>query len=122
MSFDTLVVMIELTADEARVIGVLIEKAQTPPDQYPLTINAVVNGANQKNNRDPVTSIDDGAALSALIGLRNKGLIVQQDAPLAEDVAQAVFVILAEKANRFNERTILSNWLFCTTRYAAANA
>jgi uncharacterized protein len=73
--------MIELTADEARVIGVLIEKAQTTPDQYPLTINAVVNGANQKNNRDPVTSIDDGAALSALIGLRNKGLVVQQDAP-----------------------------------------
>jgi len=73
--------MIELTADEARVIGVLIEKAQTTPDQYPLTINAVVNGANQKNNRDPVTSIDDGEALSALIGLRNKGLVVQQDAP-----------------------------------------
>jgi len=73
--------MIELTADEARVIGVLIEKAQTTPDQYPLTINAVVNGANQKNNRDPVTNIDDGAALSVLIGLRNKGLVVQQDAP-----------------------------------------
>jgi uncharacterized protein YceH (UPF0502 family) len=73
--------MIELTADEARVIGVLIEKAQTTPDQYPLTINAVVNGANQKNNRDPVTNIDDGAALSALIGLRNKALVVQQDAP-----------------------------------------
>jgi uncharacterized protein YceH (UPF0502 family) len=73
--------MIELTADEARVIGVLIEKGQTTPDQYPLTINAVVNGANQKNNRDPVTNIDDGEALSALIGLRNKGLVVQQDAP-----------------------------------------
>src|SRR5258706_6893537 len=71
--------MIELTADEARVIGVLIEKAQTTPDQYPLTLNAVVNGANQKNNRDPVTAIEDGAALSALIGLRNKGLVVQQD-------------------------------------------
>jgi uncharacterized protein YceH (UPF0502 family) len=73
--------MIELTVDEARVIGVLIEKGQTTPDQYPLTINAVVNGANQKNNRDPVTNIDDGEALSALIGLRNKGLVVQQDAP-----------------------------------------
>ena len=69
----------ELTADEARVIGVLIEKAQTTPDQYPLTVNAVVNGANQKNNRDPVTNIEEGAALSALIGLRNKGLVVQQD-------------------------------------------
>lgn len=59
----------------------LIEKAQTTPDQYPLTVNAVVNGANQKNNRDPVTGIDDGDALSALIALRNKGLVVQQDSP-----------------------------------------
>lgn len=73
--------MVQLTANEARVIGVLIEKAQTTPDQYPLTVNAVVNGANQKNNRDPVTSLDDGDALSALIGLRTKGLVVQQDAP-----------------------------------------
>src|SRR5260221_6957547 len=44
------------------------------------------------------------------------------DRHLAEDVAQAVFLVLARKAGRFNERTILSNWLFCTTRYAAANA
>lgn len=73
--------MIELTADEARVIGVLIEKAQTTPDSYPLTVNAVVNGANQKNNREPLTSLDEGAVLSALIGLRNKGLVVQQDGP-----------------------------------------
>ena len=73
--------MIELSSIEARVIGVLIEKAQTTPEQYPLTVNAVVNGANQKNNRDPVTAIDDGDALSALISLRNKGLVVQQDSP-----------------------------------------
>jgi uncharacterized protein YceH (UPF0502 family) len=73
--------MIELSPIEARVIGVLIEKGQTTPDQYPLTVNAVVNGANQKNNRDPVTSIDDGETLSALISLRNKGLVVQQDSP-----------------------------------------
>jgi uncharacterized protein YceH (UPF0502 family) len=73
--------MLELTANEARVLGVLVEKALTTPDQYPLTVNAVVNGANQKNNRHPVTNIDDGDALSALIGLRTKGLVVQQDAP-----------------------------------------
>jgi uncharacterized protein YceH (UPF0502 family) len=71
--------MIELTPDEARVIGVLIEKELTTPDQYPLTLNAVMNGANQKNNRDPVTSLDDNAVRSALIGLRNKGLVVQLD-------------------------------------------
>jgi RNA polymerase sigma factor (sigma-70 family) len=44
------------------------------------------------------------------------------DRHLAEDIAQAVFLVLAKKAGRFNERTIFSNWLFCTTRYAAANA
>jgi hypothetical protein len=73
--------MIELTADEARVIGVLIEKGQTTPESYPLTLNAIVNGANQKNNRHPVTNLDEGDAMSAVIGLRNKGLVVQQDGP-----------------------------------------
>jgi uncharacterized protein YceH (UPF0502 family) len=68
-----------LTADEARILGVLIEKGQTTPESYPLTLNAIVNGANQKNNRDPVTSIDEGDAMSAVIALRNKGLVVQQD-------------------------------------------
>ena len=55
--------MIELTPDESRVLGVLIEKAFTTPDQYPLTLNAAVNGSNQKNNRDPVSTIDDNRAL-----------------------------------------------------------
>ncbi len=71
--------MLELTPDEARVIGVLIEKDLTTPDAYPLTLNAVVNGANQRNNRDPVTSMTDDAARSALVGLRGKGLVIQLD-------------------------------------------
>jgi uncharacterized protein len=71
--------MIQLTADEARVLGVLIEKAFTTPEQYPLTLNAVVNGANQKNNRDPVMSLDEGRAFDALEGLRGKGLVVRAD-------------------------------------------
>src|SRR5258706_11497203 len=69
--------MIELNADEARVLGVLIEKAMTTPDQYPLTQNAVMNGANQKNNRDPITAMDDNRAYDALEGLRGKGLLVR---------------------------------------------
>lgn len=71
--------MIQLTADEARLLGVLIEKAFTTPDQYPLTLNAAVNGANQKNNRDPAMSMDDGRAFDALEGLRAKGLVVRAD-------------------------------------------
>jgi hypothetical protein len=66
--------MLSLTPNECRVLGVLVEKAQTTPQQYPLTLNATVNGANQKNNRDPVTSLDEDAVLEALDGLRAKGL------------------------------------------------
>jgi uncharacterized protein YceH (UPF0502 family) len=72
--------MIELTADEARVLGVLIEKSTTTPDQYPLTLNATLAGANQKNNRDPVITMEETAAFEALEGLRRKGLAVRVDA------------------------------------------
>jgi uncharacterized protein YceH (UPF0502 family) len=58
---------------------VLIEKAFTTPDQYPLTLNAVVNGSNQKNNRDPVLTIDDTRAFEALEGLRAKKLVIRAD-------------------------------------------
>jgi uncharacterized protein YceH (UPF0502 family) len=70
---------IELSADEARVLGVLIEKELTTPEGYPLTLNAVVNGANQRNNRQPVTAMTDDQARAALVSLRGKGLAVQLD-------------------------------------------
>lgn len=66
-----------LTAEEARVLGVLIEKQMTTPDQYPLTINSLVSGANQKNNRDPVLELDEAAVLDAADGLLGKGLAVR---------------------------------------------
>src|SRR5215470_501441 len=59
---------------EARVLGVLVEKALTTPEQYPLTLNAVVNGANQKSNRDPVLELSDDAVSEALDGLIGKEL------------------------------------------------
>src|SRR4051812_22213113 len=71
--------MIQLTPDESRVFGVLIEKALTTPEQYPLSLNAIVNGANQKNNRDPVLAMSEDAAFDAAEGLRNKGLAVRVD-------------------------------------------
>ena len=69
--------MISLTPDELRVLGVLIEKELTTPEQYPLTANAAVNGCNQKSNRDPVVSFDEDRVLDALESLRGKGLVVQ---------------------------------------------
>lgn len=65
-----------LLPDECRVLGVLIEKQMTTPDQYPLTLNAIVNGSNQKNNRYPVLEMNDDQAFAALDGLRAKGLVV----------------------------------------------
>src|ERR1700739_4046740 len=49
---------IELTSNEARVIGCLIEKQITTPDQYPLSLNALVNACNQKSNRHAVIELD----------------------------------------------------------------
>jgi uncharacterized protein YceH (UPF0502 family) len=65
---------LRLEAYEARVLGVLVEKALTTPEQYPLTLNAVVNGANQKSNRDPLLSMSDDEASEALDGLIDKEL------------------------------------------------
>jgi uncharacterized protein YceH (UPF0502 family) len=66
-----------LTADESRILGVLIEKQMTTPDQYPLTLNSIVSGSNQKNNRDPVIEMDDDRAYSATESLREKGFAVR---------------------------------------------
>jgi uncharacterized protein len=71
--------MIQLTPNESRVLGVLIEKALTTPEQYPLSLNAVVAGSNQKNNRDPVLTLTDDEAFDALEGLRGKQLVVRVD-------------------------------------------
>ena len=65
---------VELTPEEARVVGSLAEKALTTPQYYPLTSNALVNACNQSNNRDPVVSYDASVVDAALDGLRSKGL------------------------------------------------
>src|SRR5262245_9738614 len=57
---------------ESRLFGVLIEKALTTPDQYPLSVNAAVNGANQKSNRDPVLTLEEPEVASALQRLEKK--------------------------------------------------
>ena len=50
----------ELSLNETRVIGCLMEKAVTTPDQYPLSLNALTNACNQKSSRDPVLNLDLG--------------------------------------------------------------
>ena len=69
---------IELTALEARVIGCLIEKQVTTSDQYPLSLNALVNACNQKSNRDPVLELDEPAVQQTLDALAKKHLILER--------------------------------------------
>jgi uncharacterized protein len=63
-----------LTEVEARVLGALIEKEITTPEYYPLSLNALVNACNQKNNREPVTSLGEDQVAAAVQGLRDKQL------------------------------------------------
>lgn len=67
--------MIELKPDECRVLGVLVEKAHTTPGQYPLTLNSLTTGCNQKNNRFPVVEWDEERVFDAVDGLRAKRFV-----------------------------------------------
>ena len=66
-----------LDANERRVLGVLIEKAKTTPDQYPLSLNALVTGCNQKSNRDPMMTLDEEQVMRAVLSLRKSGAMTE---------------------------------------------
>lgn len=63
---------LQLTQTEVRVLGSLIEKDITTPDYYPLSLNALVNACNQKNNRDPVMTLDENAVRDAVSSLQER--------------------------------------------------
>jgi len=69
---------IELSPLEARVIGCLIEKQITTPDQYPLSLNALVNACNQKSNRDPVMEVDEVTIQGTVDQLARKHFVVEK--------------------------------------------
>lgn len=69
---------LELSAVEARVIGCLIEKQIATPDQYPLSLNALVNACNQKSNRDPVLNLDEREVQGVVDGLARKQLVMEK--------------------------------------------
>jgi uncharacterized protein len=64
---------VDLDAVELRVLGCLVEKQRTTPDQYPLSLNGLRLAANQSTNRDPVVDYDEGTIRSALDRLANRG-------------------------------------------------
>jgi uncharacterized protein YceH (UPF0502 family) len=69
---------VSLEAGEARVIGVLLEKETTTPDQYPLSVNALTAGCNQKTNRDPVLALDETAVQAIVDGLARRHLVLER--------------------------------------------
>lgn len=66
-----------LNRDQRRVLGVLVEKAKTTPDNYPMTISALVSGANQKSNRSPQMQMDEDDVQFALDDLRALGAALE---------------------------------------------
>jgi len=90
---------VELDSLEARVIGCLIEKQVTTPDQYPLSLNALVSACNQKSNRDPVLSLDESTVQRTLDALSRKHLILERSG--------------------FGSRVQKYQHLFCNTEYGS---
>lgn len=90
---------IEIDSLEARVIGCLIEKQITTPDQYPLSLNALLNACNQKSNRDPVISVDEGTVQRTLDALSRKHLVLERSG--------------------FGSRVPKYQHLFCNTEYGS---
>jgi hypothetical protein len=88
---------VELDSLEQRVIGCLIEKQVTTPDQYPLSLNALVSACNQKSNREPVMSLDESAVQRTLDGLSRKHLLLERSG--------------------FGSRVPKYQHLFCNTEY-----
>ena len=69
---------IRLSAIEARIIGVLIEKQITTPDQYPLSLNALINACNQKSNREPLMQLDEPTVKFVVEGLGRRHMVVEK--------------------------------------------
>ncbi|HEV2442379.1 MAG TPA: DUF480 domain-containing protein [Steroidobacteraceae bacterium] len=90
---------IELDPLEARVIGCMLEKQITTPDQYPLSLNALVSACNQKSNRDPVMTLDEPTVQGTVDGLSRKHLVLERSG--------------------FGSRVPKYQHLFCNTEYGS---
>src|SRR5205823_11428673 len=79
---------------ETRVIGVLVEKQHTVPDSYPLTLNAIVSGANQKTSRDPVIEATEAEIQGTIDRLRTLSLVIESSGGRVMRYAQNVGKVL----------------------------
>src|SRR5205823_7023695 len=84
---------IELSPLEARVIGCLIEKQITTPDQYPLSLNALVNACNQKSNRDPVMEVDERTVQDTLDQLARKHFVIERSEEHTSELQSLAYLV-----------------------------
>ena len=87
-----------LSANESRIIGCLMEKSLTTPDQYPLTLNALTNASNQKSGRKPLMSLEQGMVQRTVRDLETKHLVRTEEN-------------FKSRAEKYIQR-------FCNTRYS----
>jgi uncharacterized protein YceH (UPF0502 family) len=109
--------LVELTFEETRVLGSLIEKELTTPEYYPMSLNGLVNACNQKNNRLPKTNFDESEVNQVIEELRIKRLVhrvdlvgsrvpkFQHNAEKELDLIKAECALLAELLNRGPQTT-----------------
>ena len=79
---------------ETRVLGVLAEKQRTVPDSYPLTLNSLISGCNQKSSRDPVIEASESEVLLALDSLRGLSLLIESSGGRASRYAHNIERVL----------------------------
>jgi uncharacterized protein len=91
----------QLNLEQARVLGTLIEKSLTVPDSYPLSLNSLTLGCNQKSSREPVTDLSEAQVLQALDDLRGQSLVFSASAnrvPRYEHNAERALQVSKEQA------------------------
>src|SRR5437667_1949780 len=77
MSTDVAITWPVLTMTERRVLGVMVEKAKTTPDVYPMSLHSLMTGSNQKSNRDPILNLSEEDVENTLAGLQPKGHVTR---------------------------------------------
>src|SRR5213593_4779630 len=95
-----------LSVRDRRVLGVLIEKQKTTPDIYPLSLNALVTGCNQKSNRDPVMTLEDHEVEATLEALQREAVVTRVESGRVDkwrhllyerwDIGKVEIAVLAE--------------------------
>ena len=92
---------------ETRVLGVLVEKQRTVPDSYPLTLNAVLSGCNQKTSRNPVLEVSDAQAQTAIDSLKGYSLVDESSGGRASRYAHNMDRVLRIPSQSYILLTVL---------------